>query len=98
MCAYVCVAYPSCHGSTQFTCDNGRCIPLTAKCNGFSECRDNSDEKPDLCGESSRELVGLIVHLVNNNLLLAERCLKYLVLAVMTVFKLFVTSSLYQKS
>ena len=46
------LAYPSCHGATQFTCDNGRCIPLTSKCNGLNDCRDNSDEKPDLCGES----------------------------------------------
>jgi len=25
---------------------------MTAKCNGRNDCRDNSDEKPDLCGES----------------------------------------------
>ena len=48
----VCVAFASCRGDTEFTCDNGRCVPLTVKCNGINNCRDNSDEKPDLCGES----------------------------------------------
>ena len=52
VCVCVSVAYASCQASTQFTCDNGRCIPLTSKCNGLNDCRDNSDEKPDLCGES----------------------------------------------
>jgi hypothetical protein len=42
--------YPVCDPKTQFTCDNGRCIALSAKCNQFDDCRDNSDESQRLCG------------------------------------------------
>lgn len=29
----------------MFTCSNGRCIDLMLKCNGVSECEDDSDEQ-----------------------------------------------------
>ena len=35
----------------EYRCDNGECIPLDKKCDGFSHCLDNSDEKN--CGISS---------------------------------------------
>lgn len=31
--------------SEMFTCLSGRCIDLILKCNGISECEDNSDEQ-----------------------------------------------------
>ena len=31
--------------SSQFTCANGQCVPLTARCNSINECADNSDEQ-----------------------------------------------------
>ena len=44
-------AYPVCNATYQFTCDNGRCIPRANACNGFDDCRDNSDEKEKNCGK-----------------------------------------------
>jgi len=29
----------------QFSCDNGKCIDLRRKCNGYDECGDRSDER-----------------------------------------------------
>ena len=31
--------------TTQFTCSNGQCVPLTARCNNINECADGSDEQ-----------------------------------------------------
>ena len=31
--------------SSQFTCANGQCVSLTARCNSVNECADNSDEQ-----------------------------------------------------
>ena len=28
----------------EFNCENGRCIPMTERCNRKNECNDNSDE------------------------------------------------------
>ncbi len=41
-------AYPSC-SSDHFTCDNGRCVPLSFRCDGDNDCRDGSDERDSLC-------------------------------------------------
>ena len=36
---------PGC-GPDEFTCDNGQCIPISARCDGkSSECSDSSDER-----------------------------------------------------
>ena len=35
---------------TDFQCADGQCVSNTSKCNGVSECFDNSDESADLCG------------------------------------------------
>lgn len=35
----------------QFTCLNGNCISVRWKCDGFSDCSDNSDEQERVCGE-----------------------------------------------
>ena len=35
---------PGC-SNNQFQCQNGVCIPSNNHCDGFSDCRDSSDEK-----------------------------------------------------
>ena len=30
--------------ANEFTCNNGQCVPSTARCNGRYECTDGSDE------------------------------------------------------
>lgn len=39
------IEYPShsCN-ETQFACNNGRCVPITWRCDGEDDCFDNSDE------------------------------------------------------
>ena len=37
----------------QFGCGDGRCIPEHRKCNGNNDCRDKSDESPDLCATTA---------------------------------------------
>ena len=44
--------YAACSATTQFKCDNLRCIPLSFKCNQRNDCLDGSDEKPDMCSSS----------------------------------------------
>lgn len=42
--SYTCIFIIGCT-SAQFTCANGRCVPISARCNGVNECGDNSDEQ-----------------------------------------------------
>ena len=35
--------------STQFTCSNRQCVPISARCNNVVECTDGSDERN--CGK-----------------------------------------------
>ena len=37
--------------NTQFSCDNGRCVPSSYVCDYENDCGDNSDETQD-CGKS----------------------------------------------
>ena len=30
--------------TSQFTCNNGQCVPLSSRCNNDGECNDGSDE------------------------------------------------------
>ena len=33
----------------EFTCNNGDCIPISYKCNSFTDCTDMSDEDEEMC-------------------------------------------------
>ena len=44
--------------SSQFKCDNLRCISSSGKCNGRNDCFDNSDEKPEICREPNSCPIG----------------------------------------
>ena len=35
---------PAACSTSQFTCNNGNCVPLIRKCDSYDDCRDNSDE------------------------------------------------------
>ena len=43
---------------TQFTCGNGQCVPLSARCNNVNECSDGSDEQN--CGKF--KLIGYVIY------------------------------------
>ncbi|XP_048838951.1 low-density lipoprotein receptor-related protein 1 isoform X2 [Brienomyrus brachyistius] len=45
-------SHQQCHPS-QFMCRDKRCIPENWKCDGANDCRDNSDEDPNLCSQHS---------------------------------------------
>ena len=38
-------------GPSEFKCNNSLCISAAFKCDGQNDCRDNSDENDELCGE-----------------------------------------------
>lgn len=41
---------PGCHSTGDFKCANNKCIMLSLRCNFVDDCGDNSDERPELCG------------------------------------------------
>ena len=51
--------------SVQFTCANGQCVPVSARCNNVRECTDGSDEQN--CG-MILILINPIRYLSRNNL------------------------------
>ena len=44
MCMQLCIAYVIDCPSTKFKCSNGLCIDTAYVCDGYNDCRDNSDE------------------------------------------------------
>jgi hypothetical protein len=34
-----------CHNETEFSCEDGECIPKTYRCDGDADCGDESDER-----------------------------------------------------
>ena len=42
-----CSAAPpgKCSGPHKFQCDNGHCLPITFRCDGYTNCFDGSDEE-----------------------------------------------------
>ena len=40
-----------CDESSQFRCDNGKCIALSLQCNRYNDCGDAGSDEMD-CGES----------------------------------------------
>lgn len=41
--------YTNCSQSSEFRCHSGQCIDKILVCNGQADCRDGSDELPELC-------------------------------------------------
>ena len=39
-------------GANRWSCGDKACIPLSFKCDGFPDCTDETDEKPELCRAS----------------------------------------------
>ena len=38
-------------GESEFRCDDGECILGYWQCDGEKDCIDESDEKPEVCGQ-----------------------------------------------
>ena len=47
---------PSVCNEYEFPCDNGLCLDVRRRCNGYNECGDNSDEEN--CGRCQKLSVG----------------------------------------
>ncbi|CAH2987638.1 unnamed protein product [Chilo suppressalis] len=46
-----------CSGVSEFTCEDGSCVPLSRYCDGINDCNDSSDEATCYIGESPEQLV-----------------------------------------
>ncbi|KAJ1518792.1 hypothetical protein ONE63_011605 [Megalurothrips usitatus] len=45
---------------TAFSCKDGsKCLLIYRKCNGVAQCRDRSDEDPDMCGKAATARIAL---------------------------------------
>ena len=53
--------------ANQFTCNNGHCVPSTARCNGNNECKDGSDESN--CGNLEIDNVDCCCGVISQRLL-----------------------------
>jgi hypothetical protein len=48
----LCVAVSRTCSDKEFSCDNGRCIPLHWQCDNEKDCSNGDDELPSVCRES----------------------------------------------
>ena len=70
----------------QFQCDNGECIKLEKKCDGWPNCRDKSDETASACDGklylTSLKLIMLIGTTEN-------KIIKYILVHIIIIFRIY---------